>query len=84
MKPWVLHDLRRTARSIMAAAGVPEDISERVLNHKKKGIGAVYDRYEYFVEKADALTRLAKHVEDVVAGRVPAAAPGSRLRVVGG
>ena len=66
MKPWVLHDLRRTARTLMAKVGVSEDISERVLNHKKKGIVAVYNRHEYFVEKADALTRLAAEIERIV------------------
>jgi integrase len=33
VKPWVLHDLRRTARSLMSRAGVRPDISERVLGH---------------------------------------------------
>ena len=28
--PWVLHDLRRTARSLMSRAGIRPDISERV------------------------------------------------------
>jgi integrase len=80
MKPWVLHDLRRTARTLMAKVGVPEDISERVLNHKKKGIVAVYNRHEYFVEKADALTRLAAEIERIVKP-APAAA---KLRLVRG
>jgi len=31
MPRWVLHDLRRTARSLMSRAGVPSDIAERVL-----------------------------------------------------
>jgi integrase len=30
-EPWVIHDLRRTARSLMARAGVRPDIAERVL-----------------------------------------------------
>jgi len=80
MNPWVLHDLRRTARTIMAAEGVPEKIAERVLNHKKKGIVAVYDRHEYLAEKADALTRLAVEIERIV--KAPAAA--AKLRLVRG
>jgi integrase len=33
MPPWVLHDLRRTAWSLMSRAGVTSDIAERVLGH---------------------------------------------------
>src|SRR6185436_8777018 len=31
VQPWVHHDLRRTARSLMARAGVPREHAERVL-----------------------------------------------------
>jgi integrase len=33
MPRWVLHDMRRTARSLMSRAGVSSDIAERVLGH---------------------------------------------------
>ena len=33
MPPWTLHDLRRTARSLMSRAGVRPEIAERVLGH---------------------------------------------------
>jgi integrase len=33
MPHWQLHDLRRTARSLMSRAGVRPDIAERVLGH---------------------------------------------------
>ena len=61
--PWVLHDLRRTARSLMSRAGVRPDIAERVLGHIIKGVEGVYDRHAYSDEKRDALARLAKLVE---------------------
>ncbi|MEJ0070037.1 MAG: tyrosine-type recombinase/integrase [Pseudomonadota bacterium] len=38
MPPWVLHDLRRTARSLMSQAGVLSDIAERVLGHVLPGV----------------------------------------------
>lgn len=57
--PWVLHDLRRTARSLMARARVDREIAERVLGHAITGVEGVYDRYDYFDEKADALAKLA-------------------------
>ena len=61
--PWVLHDLRRTAKSLMARAGVRPDVSERVLGHTIAGVEGVYDRHTYAKEKAEALAKLAGLVE---------------------
>lgn len=58
MPPWTLHDLRRTARSLMARAGVPSDVAEQVLGHKIPGVRGVYDRHSYAAEKRDALEKL--------------------------
>jgi integrase len=66
MQPWVLHDLRRTARSLMSRAGIRPDIAERVLGHAIPGVEGVYDRHSYSDEKADALARLAALVETIV------------------
>lgn len=57
--PWVLHDLRRTARSLMSRAGVSSDVAEMVLGHKLAGVRGVYDRHSYAAEKRDALEKLA-------------------------
>lgn len=67
MTPWVMHDLRRTARSLMARADVRPDIAERVLGHAIKGVEGVYDRHQYEVQKADALNRLARLIETITA-----------------
>ena len=66
MAPWVLHDLRRTARSLMSRAGVLSEHAERVMGHVIRGVEGVYDRHDYGVEKADALNRLADLVERIV------------------
>jgi integrase len=63
---WRLHDLRRTARSLMSRAGVRPDIAERVLGHPIQGVEGVYDRHTYDSEKADALIRMAALVERIV------------------
>ena len=55
IKPWTLHDLRRTARSLMSRAGVPGEIAERVLGHAIQGVEGVYNRHDYRDEKAGAL-----------------------------
>jgi integrase len=62
MPEWRLHDLRRTARSLMSRAGVTSDIAEMVLGHKLSGVRGVYDRHSYAEEKRDALEKLARLV----------------------
>jgi integrase len=66
MSPWVLHDARRTARSLMSRAGIQNDIAERVLGHTIPGVRGVYDRHDYLDAKRDALDRLARLVADIL------------------
>jgi integrase len=66
MAPWVLHDLRRSARSLMSRAGVPSDHAERVLGHVIAGVRGTYDRHEYRAEKQDALERLGALVARIL------------------
>jgi integrase len=68
MPGWVLHDLRRTARSLMAGPrlNVSRDVAERVLGHVVGGVEGVYDRHDYFDEKAAALSKLATLIEQII------------------
>jgi integrase len=66
MAPWVLHDLRRTARSLMSRAGVAADIAERVLGHAIPGVRGVYDRHSFIDEKRNALEQLARLVAQIL------------------
>ena len=59
LEHWTLHDLRRTARSLMSEAGVRPDIAERVLGHVIPGVEGIYDRHSYFEERAEALEKLS-------------------------
>lgn len=52
---WSPHDLRRTARTGLAAEGVISEVAERVVGHVQTGIIAVYDRHRYDDEKRAAL-----------------------------
>jgi integrase len=61
-----LHDLRRTARSLLSECGVNADIAELCLGHLKRPIRRVYDRYEFLEEKRDAFERLAAKIRDIV------------------
>jgi integrase len=63
---WTLHDLRRTAKTLMVRAGVRPDISERVLGHVIAGVEGTYDRHSYAEEKREALEKLAVMVERIV------------------
>jgi integrase len=65
---WRLHDLRRTAASLMTERGVSRLVVSKVLNHAEQGVtGRHYDLHEYLPEKRQALdvwgARLAAIVE---------------------
>lgn len=66
MANWTLHDLRRTARSLMSRARVPADHAERALGHVIGGVRETYDRYEYLDEKRDAFEKLAAMVSNIL------------------
>ena len=66
MPRFVLHDLRRSARSLMSRAGVQSDHAERVLGHVIPGVEGIYDRHSYGLEKAGALQRLAALIETII------------------
>ena len=66
MPNWTLHDLRRTAKTLMVRAGVRSDISERVLGHVIAGVEGTYDRHSYADEKRDALEKLAEMIERIL------------------
>jgi integrase len=63
---WTLHDLRRTARSLMSKAGVNKDIGERCLAHVIGGVRGVYDRHAYLEQKRQAFDALAAEVQRIV------------------
>jgi integrase len=66
LRPWRLHDLRRTAATGMANLGVQPHVVEAVLNHvsgHKAGVAGIYNRAQYKDEKRDALQRWSYHVE---------------------
>jgi integrase len=69
MPHWMLHDLRRTARSLMSRGGVSSEHAERVMGHAIPGVEGVYDRHSYREEKADALRRLAALIDAIVRPR---------------
>jgi integrase len=54
---WTPHDLRRTARTFMAKIGIINEHAEAVIAHKKPGIVAAYNQWDYKEEKEQALIK---------------------------
>ena len=63
---WTIHDLRRTARSLMSRAGVAPDHAERALGHVIPGIRGTYDLHEFRDEKRRALEALAAQIDRIL------------------
>jgi integrase len=62
---FTVHDLRRTARTLLASLGVRSEVAERCLNHKLKGIEATYNKHDYFDDRRSALSQLASLIVDL-------------------
>ena len=83
-EPWIIHDLRRTMSTNMAMLGVPQPVTEALLNHKTgvvSGVAAIYNVYSYADEKREALSLWNGHVKKVTKTTVLPEIP--RLGLVG-
>ncbi len=65
-KPWVLHDLRRTMRSHLAALRIPDHVAEMALGHGRRGLQRIYDRHRYEDELREALTLWAGRLRSII------------------
>jgi integrase len=63
---WTIHDLRRTARTLLARAGVRDEIAEQCLGHVIKGVNKVYNRHAYRQEKLQAFEALAAQIDRII------------------
>lgn len=68
---WRPHDLRRTMRTGLAAAGVSETVAEVTIGHVRQGIAGVYDRHGYDHEKRAALEAWERRLLRFAAGEHP-------------
>lgn len=64
---WSPHDLRRTARTMLAALGCPAEIAEAILGHLAPGMRAIYDRHHYDPDRRAWLVKLADRLEALTA-----------------
>jgi integrase len=66
---WAPHDLRRTARTLLASMGCPDSVAEAVLGHMQPGVKGVYNRHSYDAERREWLTRLDRKLEELASSR---------------
>lgn len=58
-----VHDLRRTASTILHETGFNSDWIEKCLAHEQKGVRAVYNKAEYAAQRKDMLQQWADMVD---------------------
>jgi integrase len=68
-----LHDLRRTARTLMSQLGVAEDIAELAIGHVRVDLVARYNKDDAWTGRRDAFTRVSDHVATLLGARAGAA-----------
>jgi integrase len=71
LKPWRLHDIRRSVATRMCDLGVAPHIVETILNHvsgHRRGVGGIYNRSRYEAQVRAALTMWGDHVAALISG----------------
>jgi integrase len=75
MPPWRLHDLRRTAATLMAEKlSIFPHVVEAILNHvsgAKSGIAGVYNRATYADDMRNALCKWADYLDEITSPARP-------------
>lgn len=66
LQPFTTRDLRRTARSRLAALNTPNDVARKIMNHALEGIDRVYDTHNYLPQMQQALDALSDSIEQIV------------------
>ncbi|ARV17517.1 hypothetical protein AEP_00557 [Curvibacter sp. AEP1-3] len=64
---WSPHDLRRTARTMLAAMKCPDEVAEAILGHMQGGIKGTYNRHTYDQERRHWMTLLDAKLEQLAA-----------------
>jgi integrase len=75
---WTIHDLRRSARTLMSKLRIPTEVAEHALGHVVGGIRSRYDLHEYYDEKREAYAALADEISRIVSAASEAPARKSR------
>jgi len=76
IRPWTLHDLRRSFASGLQRLGVAPHIVELALNHRSgtfSGVAGIYQRHRYAKEVREAFELWSQHIEALTIKKVAAA-----------
>ncbi|HFT8728534.1 tyrosine-type recombinase/integrase [Escherichia coli] len=65
---FTVHDMRRTASTLLHEAGYPSDWIEKALAHEQKGVRAVYNKAEYARQRAYMLQQWADMIDSWIDG----------------
>lgn len=63
---FTIHDLRRTASTLLHENGRPSDVVEKALNHTIGGVRGVYNRAEYAPQRREMLQFWADTIEQLM------------------
>lgn len=66
---FTIHDLRRTASTLLHENGWNSDVVEKALNHNMGGVRGVYNRAEYADQRREMLQFWADFVESLIGGQ---------------
>jgi integrase len=74
VRPWVLHDARRTAATRLNDLGIEPHHVEALLNHRahKAGVSGVYNRAKYTIAVQNAMSLWDRHLRALIEGRAEA------------
>ncbi|MBI5260147.1 MAG: tyrosine-type recombinase/integrase [Burkholderiales bacterium] len=64
---FTIHDLRRTASTLLHENGWASDVVEKALNHTIGGVRGVYNRAEYEAQRREMLQFWADYIEQLLA-----------------
>jgi len=53
---------------MLGALGFDRIIQDKVLNHKDRSVGGIYDRHAYEIEKRRALDAWANKLQSIISG----------------
>ena len=63
---FTIHDLRRTASTLLHEQGWPSDVVEKALNHTIGGVRGVYNRAEYAEQRREMLQAWSDYIDGLV------------------
>lgn len=69
------HDLRRTVGTRLGELGANRLVQDKVLNHKDRTVGGIYDRHSYDRDKRTWLEAWARRLESIIANTVVSLSP---------